>query len=174
MTKAGEGHRIHVTGLTHDERGYPAMNPAAQERLVTRLVNKIRRNADQIVDIREDGIADADVVVISYGITSRIAMTAVEMARHQGLKVGHLRLVIVWPFPATRIRELAKTVKAFVVPELNMGQMVLEVERIAAGRATVVSVPHAGGTVHEPEVILASILEVARTKGETRPVEVAS
>jgi 2-oxoglutarate ferredoxin oxidoreductase subunit alpha len=174
MTKAGEGHRIHVTGLTHDERGYPAMNPAAQERLVTRLVNKIRRNADQIVDIREDGIADADVVVISYGITSRIAMTAVEMARHKGLKVGHLRLVIVWPFPATRIRELAKTVKAFVVPELNMGQMVLEVERIAAGRATVVSVPHAGGTVHEPEVILASILEVARTKGETRPVEVAS
>ncbi len=161
MTKAGAGHRIHVTGLTHDEHGYPAMNPVAQNRLIKRLVDKIRLNADKLVNVREDGVADAQVVVISYGITSRIAMTAVEMARQQGFKVGHLRLVIAWPFPAKRIRELAKSAKALVVPELNMGQMVLEVERAVAGRTKVVSVPHAGGTVHDPELILSKIVEAA-------------
>jgi 2-oxoglutarate ferredoxin oxidoreductase subunit alpha len=102
------------------------------------------------------------VVVVSFGITSRVAEAAVDAARKQGLKVGHLRLVIAWPFPATRIAELAKRVRAFVVPELNMGQMALEVERAAAGRVPVYGVPHAGGTVHEPEVILAKIVEAAR------------
>jgi 2-oxoglutarate ferredoxin oxidoreductase subunit alpha len=76
--------------------------------------------------------------------------------------VGHLRLVVAWPFPATRIRELAKTVKTFIMPELNMGQMVLEIERAVAGAARVVSLPHAGGSVHEPETILAAILEAGK------------
>jgi len=162
MVKAGDGYRIHITGLTHDERGYPAMNPVAQDKLVRRLVAKIRDNADKLVDVREDGTQGADVVVVSFGITSRVAGAAIESARRKGVKVGHLRLVITWPFPARRIRELAATAKAFVVPELNMGQMVLEVERAVAGRAAVISVPHAGGTVHEPEVILAKIMEAAQ------------
>jgi len=162
MTQAGEGHRIHVTGLTHDERGYPSMTPETQEKLLTRLTNKIRLNTHRIVDIREDGVEDADVVVISYGITSRIAMAAVEMARAEGLKVGHARLVICWPFPAERIRQLRDRVKAFVVPELNLGQMVLEVERATQGHTRVVSIPHCGGTVHEPEAILSVIREAAQ------------
>jgi len=162
MVKAGDGFRIHVTGLTHDDRGYPAMNPQAQDKLVKRLVNKIRANRDKLVDVREDGVTGADVVVVSFGITSRVAAAAVEAARHKGVKVGHLRLVITWPFPARRIKELAGSAKAFVVPELNMGQMVLEVERAVAGKAAVISLPHAGGTVHEPEVILAKIMEAAQ------------
>ena len=162
MVKAGDGYRIHVTGLTHDDRGYPAMNPQAQDKLVTRLVNKIRANRDKLVDVREDSVEGADVVVVSFGITSRVAAAAVEAARHKGVKVGHLRLVITWPFPAKRIKELAGRAKAFVVPELNMGQMVLEVERAVAGKAAVISVPHAGGTVHEPETILARIMEAAQ------------
>ncbi|MBI4934863.1 MAG: 2-oxoacid:acceptor oxidoreductase subunit alpha [Actinobacteria bacterium] len=162
MVKAGMGHRIHVTGLTHDERGYPSMTVATQEKLGWRLVNKIRKNAHQLVDVREDGVEGADVVVVSFGITSRVAMAAVEAARAKGLKVGHLRLVIAWPFPAARIRELAGKVKAFVVPELNLGQMVLEVERAAAGRAKTYGCPHPGGTVHEPGVILETIMEAAR------------
>ena len=162
MVKAGDGYRIHITGLTHDERGYPAMNPVAQEKLVRRLVDKIRTHRDQLVDVREDGIDGAEVVVVSFGISSRVAAAAVERARSRGAKVGHLRLVIAWPFPSRRIRELAESVKAFVVPELNMGQIVLEVERAAAGRCAVHSVPHAGGTVHEPEVILDKIMEAAR------------
>ena len=162
MVKAGDGYRVHVTGLTHDERGYPAMNPAAQDQLVSRLLDKIREHDGSLVEVREDGVKGADAVVVSFGITSRVAGHAVEQARQEGLKVGHLRLVICWPFPAQLIRDLAGQVKGFVVPELNMGQMVLEVERAAAGKARVVSVPHAGGTVHEPEVILAGIREALR------------
>jgi 2-oxoglutarate ferredoxin oxidoreductase subunit alpha len=129
---------------------------------VRRLIGKIRDNADRLMDVREDGVQGADVVVVSYGITSRIAMSAVEEARKRGVKVGHLRLVVAWPFPAKRMRELAKTVKVFIMPELNMGQMVLEIERAVAGAARVVSLPHAGGSVHEPETILAAILEAGR------------
>jgi len=162
MVKAGDGYRIHITGLTHDERGYPLMNPTSQDKLVRRLVDKIRCNADQLVDVREDGVDDAEVVVVSFGITSRVAMAAVQEARQRGVKVGHLRLVITWPFPSKRIRELAERVKAFVVPEINMGQMVQEVERAAGGMADVISMPLAGGTVHEPEDILATIMEAAR------------
>ncbi len=162
MVKAGDGYRIHITGLTHDERGYPAMNPTAHDRLVRRIHEKIRRHADALVDIREDGIEGAEVAVVSFGITSRVAAAAVELARQRGLKVGHLRLIITWPFPGRRIAEVARHVKGIVVPELNMGQVVLEVERAVAGRVPVHSVPHAGGTVHEPEVILEKILEAAR------------
>jgi 2-oxoglutarate ferredoxin oxidoreductase subunit alpha len=161
MTKAGEGYRIHVTGLTHDERGYPAMNSAAQDKLVRRLIRKIRDHADELVDLKEDYLDDAEIVVVSYGITSRIAKSAVDDARQRGLKVGHLRLRIVWPFPASRIRALCQRAKTFIMPELNMGQMVLELERAVGSRAKVVSIPHAGGSVHEPEAILKQIVEAA-------------
>ena len=160
MTRAGEGYRIHVTGLTHDERGYPAMNSATQDKLIRRLISKIRDRASDLVDVIEDDTDDADVVVVSYGITSRIAKSAVDDARRRGLKVGHLRLRIVWPFPAERIRELSQHVKTFIMPELNMGQMVIELERAAHNNARVVSIPHAGGSVHEPEAILSRIIEV--------------
>lgn len=161
MVKAGDGYKVHITGLTHDERGYPAMNSQAQDRLVRRLVDKIRKNAHKIVDVRSEHLEDAEVVVLSYGITSRIASAAVEEARRDGLKVGHLRLVILWPFPEELVRKVAKRAKAFVVPEMNLGQMVREVERVVAGEAEVVSVPNAGGTVHQVEDILVKILEVA-------------
>ena len=160
MAKAGEGYNIHVTGLTHDERGYPNMSLAAQGRLVNRLTDKIRLNADAIADYREDGVEQADAVVVTYGITSRTVLPAVEQARKEGKKIGHLRMITTWPFPEKRIRELASKVKSFVVPEINLGQMVLEVER-AAGRskARVLSVPHAGGSVHDPKEIYAAIME---------------
>ncbi|MGA2866020.1 MAG: 2-oxoacid:acceptor oxidoreductase subunit alpha [Verrucomicrobiota bacterium] len=162
LVKAGDGYRVHITGLTHDEQGYPDMEPAAQQKLVARLVGKIRENRERLVEVREDHLEDAEVVLVSFGITSRVAGPAIEAARQRGVKVGHLRLVITWPFPAARLRQLAERARAFVVPELNMGQMVLEVERAVAGKTPVLSVPHAGGTVHEPEAILARILEAAR------------
>ncbi|MDI6779535.1 MAG: 2-oxoacid:acceptor oxidoreductase subunit alpha [Bacteroidota bacterium] len=159
IVKAGDGYRIHVTGLTHDERGYPSMTVAAQEKLVHRLVHKIRLNADKIVEYKEDQVEGADVVVVTYGITSRTAIPAIERARAEGLKVGHLRLIVIWPFPEKRIRELASKVKAFVVPEINYGQMVLEVERNAQGKARVELVPHGGGTVHNPKDIYNMIIK---------------
>ncbi len=157
MVKAGDGYRIHVTGLTHDERGYPDMTVGTQAKLVRRLVDKIHAHADEIIRVEEQNMDDAEIVVVTYGITSRTAIPAIEQARAKGMKVGHLRLVVVWPFPEKRIRELAGRVKAFVVPELNLGQMVYEVERCAAGKSNVVSVPHAGGTVHQPKDIYAAI-----------------
>jgi 2-oxoglutarate ferredoxin oxidoreductase subunit alpha len=162
MAHAGEGYCFHLTGLTHDERGYPAMTAEAQKRLVQRLRDKILKQSGTIAYCEEDQVEDADVVVVSYGITSRVAQWAIEQARERGRRVGKLRLITVWPFPEARIRALAETVKAFVVPELNLGQMALEVERVAAGRARTVSVPHAGGAVHSPEEILDAILEAAR------------
>ncbi|KPJ53590.1 2-oxoglutarate ferredoxin oxidoreductase subunit alpha [candidate division TA06 bacterium DG_24] len=162
MIKAGDGYRIHTTGLTHDERGYPVMSAECQEQLVRRLVEKIRLHADQIIRFEEDEIEDADVVVVSYGISSRVAVRAIALARKEGIKVGHLRLIVVWPFPEKRIHELAKKIKAFVVVEINYGQMVYEVERCAHGQAEAILVPHGGGWVHDPADILEKIKEAAR------------
>jgi 2-oxoglutarate ferredoxin oxidoreductase subunit alpha len=162
MAKAGDGYKLHVTGLTHDERGYPNMTPAVQERMVKRLVTKIRDNAEKICITEQDGIEGADVVVVSYGITSRVAQRAIETAREEGLKVGSLRLITAWPFPEHVIRAIAPKVKGIVVAELNLGQMVREVERCAGGHCKVKLVGHAGGTVHKPEEILKAIQEVVR------------
>ncbi len=159
MVKSGDGHYFHVTGLTHDERGYPVMNADAQEKCVHRIVNKIKENADAIVRLKEVDIEDADVVVVSYGITSRVALKAISMAKAKGVKVGHIRLKTVWPFPETRIRQLAEQGKTFVLPELNYGQMYLELQRVVEGRTRTHLVPHGGGTVHDPEVIFRKIME---------------
>jgi 2-oxoglutarate ferredoxin oxidoreductase subunit alpha len=166
MACAGEGYHLHVTGLTHDERGYPlTTDPAVQERLIRRLVGKIRDHRADLVHVASDGLDDADVVVVGYGISARIALLPVELARREGIKVGWLKLVTVWPFPDGLIRALAKRVRAFVVPEINYGQIVLEVERCAAGNARAILVPHAGGDVHEP----ADILEAIREAAEKQP-----
>jgi 2-oxoglutarate ferredoxin oxidoreductase subunit alpha len=161
MAHAGDGYRFHVTGVTHDERGYPSINPQAQDRLVRRLCDKIRKNVDRIALVEEQDLEDADIAVVSYGITSRVAQRAIDLARGRGLLVGKLRLITVWPFPEERIRTLAARVQALVVPELNLGQMVREVERAASGLARVIPVPHAGGSVHDPNVILKAIEEAA-------------
>jgi 2-oxoglutarate ferredoxin oxidoreductase subunit alpha len=127
-----------------------------------RLFDKILKNVDKIVRWEEKDLEGADVVVVSYGITSRVAEKAIQMAKDQGVKVGSFRLITAWPFPEKQIAELSKKVKAFVVPELNLGQMVLEVQRIAEGRCKTVPVPHVGGTVHNPEVIAKAIVEAVR------------
>jgi 2-oxoglutarate ferredoxin oxidoreductase subunit alpha len=106
IVKAGDGYHIHVTGLTHDERGYPVMTAVAQEKLVRRLVDKIRLNADKIVEYKEDKVEGAEVVVVTYGITSRVAIPAIEQARKEGIKVGHLRLIVAWPFPKNVLERL--------------------------------------------------------------------
>jgi len=162
MAKAGDGYRFHVTGLTHDERGYPVMNADAQEKCVRRLVDKIRSNADKIVNLEESDIEDAEIIVVSYGITSRVAVRAILKAREEGLKVGHIRLITAWPFPERRLRELASRVKAFIMPELNYGQMFYEMQRAIEGTAATYLVPHGGGTVHDPEVIYQNILDAAK------------
>ena len=124
----------------------PSAGPAGAPPAWTRSCSA----ADQTrPDRRGPASRTPSVVVVSYGITSRVAQRAIEMARGQGLKAGRLRLIAVWPFPEQRIRELAE-VKAFVVPELNLGQMVREVERVRAAARRTIPVAHAGGGVHDP------------------------
>lgn len=167
MACAGEGYRLHVTGLTHDERGYPVTtDPAVQERLVHRLIEKIRANRADITRVESEGLEDAEVIVVAYGITARVVMWPIEMARAEGIKVGWLRLITVWPFPEGLIRQLAGHTQAFVVPEINYGQVALEVERCAGGRARTILVPHAGGDIHEPHVVLEAIREAAGRRGD--------
>src|SRR5499427_9700898 len=93
MAHAGEGYRFHVTGLTHDERGYPNMTPQTQDKLVRRLQSKIHDASDRITLLEEEALDNADVIVVSYGITSRVAQRAIDVARERKLKVGKLRLI---------------------------------------------------------------------------------
>ncbi len=167
MAVAGDGYRIHTTGLTHDERGYPATGgDQAQWPLVQRLIDKIEKNKHDIIVLEEDALDNAEVVVVSYGIAARTAIWPIQMAREEGIRVGLLRLVTVWPFPEEQIRELAGRVQAMVVPEINMGQIVREVERCAAGQAEISLVPHPGGDIHDPQKVLNAIRKAAGRKGE--------
>ena len=159
MACAGEGYHVHVTGLTHDEQGYPLITPAVHERLVRRLVDKIRLNADKIIRLEEVEMADAQVVVVAYGCTSRTAREAVQQLRSQNKKVGLLRLITLWPFPEEKIRQVARGIKAFIIPEINYGQMAYEVERCAQGQAETVLLPLMGGTIHTPQEIIEAVEE---------------
>jgi pyruvate/2-oxoacid:ferredoxin oxidoreductase alpha subunit len=122
------------------------------------ILDKLKPLADSRAMFETENLDDADVVVVSYGITSRVAQRAIQLARARGAKVGKFRIISAWPFPEPHIARIASQVKAFVVPELNMGQMALEVARAAAGKAAVIPVSHAGGGVHNPDVILKAIL----------------
>jgi 2-oxoglutarate ferredoxin oxidoreductase subunit alpha len=164
MVDVSQGYRFHVTGLTHDERGYPVMNDKCQEWNVHRLVNKIRLFADQIVDVAENQTEDADVVVVSYGLASRDALQAVQKARKEGIKAGHFRLKTVWPFPEKKIAKLAKKVQGFVVPEINFGQVFLEVERCSRGEAESLFIHHASSQVGQSDGILKAIHKMVGKK----------
>jgi 2-oxoglutarate ferredoxin oxidoreductase subunit alpha len=160
MANFGEGYRIHTTGLTHDERGYPDMSIQAQNKLIRRLVDKIRKNVNDIIILEENDLEDAEVMVVSYGVTSRVVPPAIERIKQEGIKVGHLRLITVWPFPEERIAELIPQVKGWVVPEINLGQIVREVERVVGRQSKVIRVSHSGGDVHDPDDIYKAIKEV--------------
>jgi len=162
MANAGEGYNVFVTGLTHDEKGYPVINAEAQEKLVKRLCDKILLNEEKIRKIEEYKTSDAKILVISYGITSRSAKGAVELARKKGIKAGLLRLITIWPFPAPVIKELAKKVDAIVVAEINNGQIIKEVREAVTRDIPIVLSGKLGGSVHTPKEILAKIEEVKK------------
>lgn len=171
MATAGDGYHIHITGLTHDERGYPVTSDdSAQWPLVKRLIGKIEENKEDIIILEEEGLDDAEVVVVSYGLSARTSLWPIEMAREEGIRVGLLRLVTVWPFPDEQIHALAAQVDGLVVPEINMGQIVREVERCAAGQAAVFRVSHPGGGIHDPQQVLSTIRDAARSGVKSRPL----
>lgn len=159
MPAIGDGYNVHVTGLTHDEHGYPAMSVEAQEQMMTNLKGKIRNNLDDIIETEEYKMDDADIVIVSYGISVRTGLTAVDEARKLGYKAGLLRLVTVWPFPEQMIRDIAERVRGLITVEINLGQVHYEVERCAGGKAPAYLVGSAGGKIIHPDKVIELIKE---------------
>ena len=166
MANCGDGYRIHVTGLTHDERGYPVMDAHTQAQMVNRLIQKIQSNRDTIIRTENIYLDDAEVVVVAYGISARSAKQAVREARAAGVRAGLIKLETVWPFPEKLIRDVATRVRALIMPEINAGQMVLEVERCAGGACPVKLVSHFGGSIIHPRTIIDAIKDSIKIKGK--------
>jgi len=129
MARPGDGYRVHTTGLTHSENGFPTQNPEAVTRNLSRLFTKLERHRDLIDCWETLGCDDADVVIVAIGISARAARRAVDLCREQGQHVGLFRPITLWPFPEAALREATAGARAVLVPEMNNGQLRLEVER---------------------------------------------
>jgi len=161
MPSVGEGFNVAVTGSTHDERGVRfTADPTVHRRVVEAINNKIRKNVDDIVEVESYNIEDCRVGIVAYGITSRAIYEAVEGAEKRGVKVGYVRLKTLWPFPEKPVQRLAENAEKIIVPEMNLGQIVNEVKRVAGCSADVVPLNKiGGGELITPEEILGKILE---------------
>ncbi|MGA1861465.1 2-oxoacid:acceptor oxidoreductase subunit alpha [Deferribacter thermophilus] len=139
MPPFGAGYRWHVTGLHHDETGFPTNDPVLHTKNTVRLIEKLNKNYDDIVKVEEFYTDDADILVFAIGVNARSAKAAVIEAREKGIKAGLLRPLTIWPFPEKHLDKIISTnnIKGIVVPEMNLGQMTLEVERVAKGRCEV-------------------------------------
>ncbi len=155
----GEGYRYHVTGLTHDIRGFPTLRQDEIEPFTLRLFRKISSHVEDIQLFQTHQIEDAEYVIVAYGCVARSAHRAMVEARAKGMKVGLLRLITLWPFPRRAIEPLAKAGKTLVVPEMNMGQISREVKRVVQGSVPVLTVNKIDGTIIGPYEILRAIRE---------------
>lgn len=158
----GDGYRFHVTGLTHDDHGFPTNKPNEAAKMMERLDKKIKHNIRDLVQIETVEMEDAKVAVFAAGIMGRASKEAVKMARAEGMQVGLLRPLTIWPFPDDAVKKMLKDVKAVVVPELNQGQLFHELERLVRGRddGRLVRINRNDGTVITPAEILKKIKEV--------------
>lgn len=160
MAAFGEGYRYHVTGLVHDETGFPSNDSEIAENLLNRLMNKVDKNIDDISNFEEYKLEDADIAIIAYGGTARSAKSAVDMAREEGLKVGLFRPITIWPLLEKQILELSQKTDRIIVTEMNLGQYTLEVERVVNNNCKVERYGRVNGQLITPDEILAKIKEV--------------
>ena len=156
----GEGYHVHVTGLIHDETGFPVGSPKVTEESIRRMHEKISRASDKIIEVHQEFMDDAEFAVVSFGGTARTAYEAVLNARKNGLKVGFVRLITIWPFADKIIFEIAKKVRGILIAELNFGQIVGEVQRAAKGNCEVKLCGKYDMTIFEPEEIESAIDEL--------------
>ena len=164
MPAFGDGFNIHVTGLTHDERGYPDTNdPDAHDRLVQRLCNKVLNNRDKISSVFSQFCDDADTIIISYGSPTRAVIEAVLKIRKEGKKVGYIKIDTPWPFPEKQILDLTEGAKHVIVVEMNLGQMYYEVDRLLKLQTRVHFMGKIGGLLPTPDEIISGI---KRAEGE--------
>lgn len=160
MPAYGEGYRYHLTGLTHDERGFPTNNPSEISPKLEKLRDKILNYTDEIVKLRVEMLDDAEVVFISYGSVSRAALQAVSLARGVGVKVGCIQLYTIWPFPDEQLRDLCSKCKKVIVGELNMGQIIHEVRRVLPNDKEIHSLQRYDGEILTPMQLLEKLEEV--------------
>lgn len=168
MAAFGEGYRFHVTGLAHDETGFPTNDPVEIEKLALRMHRKLEQARDEIVEVVREETDDAEVVVFAYGSTSRSAAQAVREARSRGIKAGLLRPRTIWPFPDEELRELAPRVKAIIVPELALGQIAHEVEWAVSSTCPVVHLSRIDGQPIRPGQIFEKIEEFSSKQPEAK------
>ena len=160
MADFGSGFRYHVTGLMHDETGFPSNSTKNAGILMDRLMAKVEDYKEDIIDFEEIETQDAEYLIVSYGGTARTAKAAIKTLRAEGIKVGLFRPITVWPFPEERLFELSQQVKDIVVAELNYGQMKLEVERVTKGNCPIRFCGKANGEVLTPEELIRKFKEV--------------
>ncbi|OGD15458.1 2-oxoglutarate synthase subunit alpha [Candidatus Atribacteria bacterium RBG_19FT_COMBO_35_14] len=162
MANFGEGYRYHITGLIHDHKGLPTSNSQEIDAFIRRLHNKIQKSIKDIIIYQKYSLDDANIALIAYGSVARAAERTVKLAREEGLKVGLLKLLTIWPFCFEEVNKLAQQVDLIIVPEMNLGQMVLEVERAAQGKCRVVPYGRVDGELINPIEILGKIREEIR------------
>lgn len=156
----GMGKRYHITGLIHDEHGYPTSNADNAHQLCTRLMQKIEKNKEDIITFEEKNLDDAQIAIVCFGGTARSVIGAMKKARKEGILVGMFRAITIWPFPEDRVDIIAQKVDHIIVAEHNYGQIVHEVERIARGRCYVHHIGKVNGTIIMPEEIMQMIREL--------------
>ncbi|MCP3936026.1 MAG: 2-oxoacid:acceptor oxidoreductase subunit alpha [Actinomycetia bacterium] len=164
MSGFGDGYRFHVTGLAHDERGFPTEDAEVAGDLITRLHTKVEDHADEITDVETFMMDDADIAIFAIGIVGRSAREAVGQARAAGAKVGLIRPVTLWPFPSAEVAAVAEQVDTLIVAEMNLGQMIGEVERAAGHRTHIVSHLRADGEPITPSALLDVIESSSRSE----------
>jgi 2-oxoglutarate ferredoxin oxidoreductase subunit alpha len=157
MANFCEGFRYHVTGLVHDESGSPTTKADQAERLIKRLTSKITDHLDEITMTESLMTEDAEIIIVACGAVSRSARQAVKQARAAGIKAGLFRLITVWPFPAKEITALSRQARAIIVPEMNLGQLIGEVERVVRSETKVTGVNRVTGEMITPDEILNAI-----------------
>lgn len=156
MENFGSGYRYHITGLFHDMMGYPTQRRDEIDPWIERVHRKIDRNLGDLALYGEEHVEGANTLVIAYGATARSARHAVKLARQHRHKVGLITLYTIWPFAEELISRVSRNVRRIIVPEMNLGQLALEVER-AAGRQKVVRVNRADGEMVTPQMIFQAI-----------------
>jgi len=159
MANFGEGYRYHITGLVHSEKGLPISDSQQIDRFIRRINDKIEKNIKDILIYEEYFLDNAEVALIAYGSVARAAERSVKLAREKGLKVGLLKLLTIWPFCFEEVKRLAQQVDLILVPEMNLGQIVLEVERASQGKCRVIPYGRVDGELINPIEILGKIQE---------------
>ncbi len=162
MASFGQGYRYNVSGLTHDQDGFPTAKAKEIVEKLNKLRRKIERYSDEIIKLRTEKMEDAHIAVFSYGIVARTAFQAVKMARERRIKVGAIQPLTIWPFPDEQLREMFKNVRKVIVAELNMGQLVHEIRRIAPRHTEVIPLQRYDGNVMTPSEIFDKIREVVK------------